>query len=284
MLDVLIADLNLFFLNTNVLEPPLMNADKVLTAYDQFGIYGLITYLEKNNNSEISPRVTAYNLLKAGRIIAKKSIDERLSYLPDIAFGLSRHDSIYRMAALLYIELGDMNKALECLSYLYHYYAEQSIAPHEHYAIIEKQLVERFKDIAEIQRWIADNYESYKYQRALNNIKEYSEIMPTEDVSKQKKYFINIYRRYGINTLITALENDIRFNERAKAVLLIRASRAIGSIAEEGTSIESLFADKAIALDNSDTVVKNSYHAYMRAGDLNKLTQLKEKYPQLVAG
>lgn len=261
-----------------------MNSDEVLTAYDQLGIYGLITYLEKNNNSDISPRVTAYNLLKAARLLAKKSIDETLSYLPNIAFGLSHHDSIYRMAALLYIELGDMEKALECMSYLHHYYVEQSVEPHEHYAIIEKKLVERFKDVAEIQRWIAENYESYKYQRALNNVKEYSEIMPTEDVAKQKKYFIDLYRRYGINTLIIALENDIRFNDRAKAVIFIRASRAIGSIAEEGTSVESLFADKAIELDSSDTVVKNSYQAYMRAGDLNKLTQLKEKYPQVVAG
>lgn len=260
-----------------------MDNAQILENYERLGIYGLILELEKDNDTGINKRVAAYNLLKAGRVIAKKSIDETLSYLPNIAFGLSRHDSIYRMAALLYIELGDMKKALECLSYLHHYYEEQSIEPHEHYAIIEKQLVEKLKDMADIQRWIADNYESYKYQRALNNIKEYSEVMPTEDVAKQKKYFIDLYRRYGINTLITALENDIRFNDRTKAVLLIRASRAIGSIAEEGTSVESLFADKAIELDSSDTVIKNSYHAYMRAGDLNKLTQLKEKYPQVIA-
>lgn len=261
-----------------------MDNAQILKKYENLGVYGLILELNKENSTEINPRVAAYNLLKAGRLLAKKSIDETLSYLPDIAFGLSRHDSIYRMAALLYIELGDMNKALECLSYLYHYYAEQSIEPHEHYAIIEKQLVERFKDIAEIQRWIADNYESYKYQRALNNIKEYSEIIPTEDITEQKTHFKRLYLRYGIETVISAIENDSRFNDRVKAVLMIRASRTIGSIAEEGTSVESLFADKAIVLDNSDTVVKNSYHAYMRAGDLNKLTQLKEKYPQVVAG
>lgn len=92
-------------------------------------------------------------------------------------------------------------------------------------------------------------------------------------------YFKRLYRLYGVDTLIFTIENDTRFNNRVKAVLLlIRASRAIGAIAEEGTSIESVFANKALQLDESKAVVENSYQAYLRAGDLNKLAQLKEKH------
>jgi len=83
--------------------------------------------------------------------------------------------------------------------------------------------------------------------------------------------------------LIFSIENDTRFNNRVKAVLLIRASRAIGAIAEEGTSIESVFANKALQLDDSKAVVENSYQAYLRAGDLNKLAQLKEKHPEILS-
>ncbi len=259
-----------------------MDNNEVLTSYEQFGIYGLIANLEKYNDSDINPRVTAYNLLKAGRIIAKKSVGETLSYLPNIAFDLCHHDSIYRMAALLYIELGSMDKALECFSYLYHYYQEQSVVPHDHYALIEQQLVDHYKNDSDIQRWIDDNQQFYKQQRILNNVKEYPEAMPLDDITKQRTYFTGVYNRYGIETLIAALKNDVRVNDRAKAVLLIRASRAIGAIADEGTSIESLFANKALELDGSDTVVKNSYQAYLRAGDLNKVTQLKEQYPELL--
>ena len=45
----------------------------------------------------------------------------------------------------------------------------------------------------------------------------------------------------------------------AKAIILIRAGRTIGDIASEGPSVETLFANKALELDNSDTVVNNSY-------------------------
>lgn len=261
-----------------------MNNTETITAYEKFGIYGLITSLEDNGDSDINPRVKAYNLLKIGREFAKKSKSETLGYLPNIAFELSRHESIYRMAGLLYIELGNMEKALECLSYLHHYYQDQSIEPHEQYTLIERQLVNNYKEAEDIQNWIAEHQQNYHQQKILNNIKEYPSVMPTEDVTEQKTHFKRLYRRYGIETVISAIENDSRFNDRVKAVLMIRASRTIGSIAEEGPSVESLFANKALELDTSDTVVKNSYQAYMRAGDLNKLTQLKEKYPQVVAG
>ena len=185
------------------------------------------------------------------------------------------------MAALLYIELGSMDEALKCLSYLHHYYEEQAIEPHKQYEMIKQQLIDN-KDAAQIETSIEDYQFQYNQQKVSNNIKEYSETMPADDISEQKTYFKHLYRRYGVDTLVAAIENDVRFNDRAKAVLLIRASRTIGAIAEEGTSIESLFANRALELDTSDTVVKNSYQAYMRAGDLNKLTQLKEKYPKTI--
>ncbi|MEN6669687.1 hypothetical protein AAJP47_04845 [Psychrobacter sp. B38] len=256
-------------------------SSELLSNFQDSGIYGLITYLNQNID-EKNPRVQAYNLLKAGRELAKKSADGRLGYLPDIAFDLSRHESVYRMAGLLHIELGDTDSALKCLSYLHYYYQEQSLEPHEQYSIIKQQLVDGFEDSVNIESLIADYQEQYQQQKVINNIKEYPETMPIEDVSEQKTYFKRLYRRYGVDTLIAAIENDIRFNNRTKAVLLIRASRTIGAIAEEGTSIESVFASKALELDTSNTVVQNSYQAYMRAGDLNKLTQLKEKYPETV--
>ena len=257
-----------------------MDNISLLHSFQKLGIYGLINYLNQQDNNS-NPRVQAYNLLKAGRELAKKSVDERLSYLPDIAFDLSRHESIYRIAALLHIDLGNMNKALECLSYLYHYYEEQAVEPHEQYELIKQQLVDSYKDSAQIEAYIKDYQAQYQQQKVLNNIKEYSETMPADDVSEQKTYFKRLYRRCGIDTLIAAIEHDVRFNDRAKAVLLIRASRTIGAIAEEGSSIESLFANRALELDTSDTVVKNSYQAYMRAGDLNQLAKLKETYSQI---
>lgn len=257
-----------------------MDQDYIIV-FQESGIYGLIKQLEAEQKAEDNARVKAYNLLKAGHQIAKKSISEALNCLPTIAFGLSRHESIYRMAALLYIELGNRDEALKCLSYLYHYYEEQSVEPHEQYELIKQQLIDSYKDTAQIEAGIKDYQEQYQQQKILNNIKEYSETMPTDDVTEQKTYFKRLYRRYGADTLIAAIENDVRFNDRAKAVLLIRASRTIGAIAEEGTSIESVFANRALELDTSDTVIRNSYQAYMRAGDLNQLAKLKETYPEV---
>ncbi|WP_010200826.1 hypothetical protein [Psychrobacter sp. PAMC 21119] len=254
---------------------------KLESSFQIFGIYGLITYLNQNNE-EKNPRVQAYNLLKAGRELAKKSANETLSYLPDIAFDLSRHESVYRMSALFYIELDNTHEALKCLSYLHYYYEEQSVEPHKQYALIKQQLVDNNKDDVDIEAFIEEYQKQYQYQKIANNIKEYSESIPTEDLSEQKMYFKRLYRRYGVDTLIFAIENDTRFNNRVKAVLLIRASRAIGAIAEEGTSIESVFANKALQLDESKAVVENSYQAYLRAGDLNKLAQLKEKHPEIL--
>lgn len=254
---------------------------ELTSSFQKSGIYGLINHMIEQYNGEDNPRVQAYNLLKAGRELAKKSVDERLSYLPNIAFDLSTHESIYRVAALLYIELGNKDEALQCLSYLHYYYEEQSVEPHDQYELIKQQLIENYKDVAYVEAGIKDYQKQYQQQKILNNIKEYSETMPIEEVSEQKMYFKRLYRRYGIDTLIAAIEYDVRFNDRAKAILLIRASRTIGAIAEEGTSIESIFANRALELDTSDTVVKNSYQAYMRAGDLNQLAKLKETYPEI---
>lgn len=253
----------------------------LLNSFQKFGMYGLISYLIQHTDED-NPRVQAYNLLKAGRDIAKKTVDKQLSYLPNIAFDLSRHESIYRIAALLYIELSNMDKALECLSYLHYYYQEQAVKPHEQYALIKQQLIKGYKDPDELEAIIEDYREDYENQKILNNIKEFSDFMPIEDVIEQKTYFKQVYRRYGAKTLITTIENDVRFNNRMKAVLLIRASRTIGAIAEEGPSIETMFANRALELDSSDTVIKNSYQAYMRSGDLNQLTRLKVKYPELM--
>lgn len=258
-----------------------MESQEFLKIFQENGIYGLICYVDQHTD-EKNPRIQAYNLLKAGRELAKKSAGERLSYLPDIAFDLSRHESTYRMAGLLYIELGNTDKALKCLSYLHYFYQEQSVEPHEQYSLLKQQLIDGFEDSVDIESLIADYQEQYQQQKIINNVKEYPETMPMEDVSEQKTYFKRLYRRYGVDTLIAAIANDVRFNNRTKAVLIIRASRTIGAIAEEGTSIESVFVNKALELDTSNTVVQNSYQAYMRAGDLNKLVQLKEKYPEIV--
>lgn len=254
----------------------------LLNSFQSFGIYGLICHVDQHTDDS-NTRTKAYNLLKSGRELTKKSANETLSYLPDIAFELSRHESVYRMAALLYIELDNTHEALKCLSYLHHYYKEQSVEPHKQYALIKQQLIDSHKDDIDIEAFIEEYQGQYQQQKIANNVKEHSESIPTEDVSEQKMYFKRLYRRYGVDTLIFAIENDTRFNNRVKAVLLIRASRAIGAIAEEGTSIESVFANKALQLDESKAVVENSYQAYLRAGDLNKLAQLKEKYPEILS-
>ncbi len=178
-----------------------MEFSNILECYQRLGIYGLITYLDQQNNDN-NPRVQAYNLLKVGRELAKKSTSERLSYLPNIAFDLSRHESIYRIAALLYIELGNMNEALECLAYLHYYYEDQAIEPHDQYELIKQQLIEKYKDSAHIEAYIEDYQEQYQQQKVLNSIKEYAETMPTDDVAEQKTYFKRIYRRYGVDTLM----------------------------------------------------------------------------------
>ena len=162
-------------------------------------------------------------------------------------------------------------------------YQEQSVEPHKQYTLIKQQLIDNHEDDVDIEAFIEEYKGQYQQQKIANNIKEYSESIPTEDVSEQKTYFKRLYRRYGVDTLIFSIENDTRFNNRVKAVLLIRASRAIGAIAEEGTSIESVFANKALQLDDSKAVVENSYQAYLRAGDLNKLAQLKEKHPEILS-
>lgn len=258
-----------------------MESQEFLSAFQENGIYGLICYVDQHAD-EKNTRIKAYNLLKAGRELAKKLADMRLNSLPDIALDLSRHESVYRMAGLLYIELGNTDAALKCLSYLHYYYQEQSVEPHEQYFLIKQQLIDISEDSDNIESLVEDYQEQYQQQKIINNIKEYPETIPMEDASEQKTYFKRLYRRYGVDTLIAAIENDVRFNNRTKAVLIIRASRTIGAMAEEGTSIESVFANKALELDTSNTVVQNSYQAYMRAGDLNKLAQLKEKYPEHV--
>lgn len=250
----------------------------ILESFQSCGIYGLIENLTKNQNSEEKPRMKAVNLLKAARVIAKKSVDKRLNYLPAIALDLSGHESVYRMAALLYIELDNLQEALQCMSYLHHYYEDEAVMPHEQFNLIKQQIADSYASDKELNSLIEEYQETYQRQRILNNIKDCSDVMPSVNSSEQKIYFKQIYRRFGVATIIAAIENDMRFNDRMKAVLLIRAGRTIGSIANEGPSVETLFANRALELDNSDTVVNNSYQSYLRAGDLNKIQQLKSQY------
>ncbi|MGP5120470.1 hypothetical protein ACTXJF_10460 [Psychrobacter alimentarius] len=249
--------------------------------FQRSGVYGLIADLEKYSNFEKNLRVKAFKLLQAARTIAKRSPDRRLKYLPSIAFDLSRHESIYRMSALLYIELDSMEKAIECLSYLHYYYQNNDNAPHAHYALIKDKLVEHYGDISAVDTLIAKHEDYYKEQAILYNLKEYVDILPTDDVEEQLSYFKKLFLRYDVETVIASINNDVRFNDRQKAVVLIRASRAIGTIAEEGPSIESVFAEEAMKMDTSDTVINNIYQAYLRAGDLNKVQQLKSRYSHI---
>ncbi len=253
----------------------------ILEAYQKLGIYGLIVYLEEHKGIGENTRIKAINLLKAARIIAKKLTDNSLTFLPSITFDISRHESVYRMSALLYIELDSMEKAIECLSYLHYYYQNNDIAPHAHYALIKDKLVEHYGDISAVDTLIAKHEGYYKEQAILYNLKEYVDILPTDDVEEQLSYFKKLFLRYGVDTVIASIKNDVRFNDRQKAVVLIRASRAIGTIAEEGPSIESVFAEEAMKMDTSDTVINNIYQAYLRAGDLNKVQQLKSQYSHI---
>lgn len=253
----------------------------LLSSYQELGIYGLIVYLEEHRNIEENTRVKAINLLKAARIVAKKSVDKSLNYIPSIAFDISRHESVYRVSALLYIELNNMEKAIECLSYLHYYYQNNDIAPHTHYALIKDKIVEYYGEISAVDKLIAKHEGYYKKQTILYNLKEYVDILPTDDVEEQLNYFKKLFLRYGVETVIASIKDDVRFNDRQKAVVLIRASRAIGTIAEEGPSIESVFAEEAMKMDTSDTVINNIYQAYLRAGDLNKVQRLKSQYSHI---
>lgn len=251
-------------------------------SFQKSGVYGLISFFVENNSADDSPRVIAYKLLKASRDIAKKSKDQRLNYLPPIAFDLNGHESIYRMAALLYIELDNFEEALKCVSYLHYYYADEAIEPHEQFNVIKQHLSDSYTNDDGLNSAIEEYQGTYQQQRVLNNIKDYQDIMPSEDIIEQKVYFKRLYRRFGVATIISTIEKDMRFNDRAKAIILIRAGRTIGDIASEGPSVETLFANKALELDNSDTVVNNSYQAYLRAGDLNKIQQLKSQYSHII--
>jgi hypothetical protein len=135
--------------------------------------------------------------------------------------------------------------------------------------------------ISALETLVAKHEDYYKQQAILYNLKESVDILPTNDVGEQLSYFKKLFLRYGADTVIASITNDIRFNNRQKAVVLIRASRVIGNIAEEGPSIESVFADEAIKMDTSDTVINNIYQAYLRAGDLNKVQQLKSQHSHI---
>lgn len=250
--------------------------------FQKFGIYGLISNFIIANEDTDNPRVLAYNLLKEARQIAKKYVDKRLNQIPLIAFDLSRHESVYRNAALLYIELNEGQQAIECFSYLHNYYQDNDANFHEQYGIIKQKIIDGFISESDLDQQLAKSIEAYPNQKAVNCIKDFSETLPETAADEQAIYFGRVYRHFGTDAVLTSITNDVRFNGRQKAVLLIRASRAVAAISDEGPSIESLFANKALELDTSDTVIKNSYQAYLRAGDLNKLTQLKDQYPELL--
>lgn len=258
-----------------------MNNENIIKAYENLGLYGLILTLEKNITSEVNARVKAYNLLKAGRTIARKSPYKSLKYLPLVAYDLSRHESIYRAAAFLYIELNDIEKASECLYYLHYYYQNTNSIVHTHYNIIKSKLIKHYGSSSVVDSLIVENEIYYQQQNILCNLKNNSISLPIDSINEQVDYFKELYQKYDANTVIASIQHDVRLNNRQKAVLLIRASRAVGAVAEEGSSIESLFANEAIKLNDSATVINNIYQAYMRAGDLNQLANLKEKYPDI---
>lgn len=258
-----------------------MDNEVIYKAFQEAGVYSLIIYLEQENKNN-NPRVKAYNLLKVGRMLAQKSISRTLHYLPDIAFDISCHESVYRMAAFLYIDFGEYQKALECLCYLHHYYQDHDLKSHKQYDLIKQKLLEVSLTEAELNEQLKSSLEAYNQQNILNNIKDFSETLPETDAAEQAIYFGKIYRHFGTNAVFASITSDVRFNNRQKAVLIIRASRAVAAISDEGPSIESLFANKALELDTSDTVIKNSYQAYLRAGDLNKITQLKDQHPEFL--
>lgn len=66
------------------------------------------------------------------------------------------------MAVLLYIELDNTHEALKCLSYLHHYYLEQSIEPHDQYKIIKQRLVDNHKDDVDIEAFIEKYQKQYQ--------------------------------------------------------------------------------------------------------------------------
>lgn len=250
--------------------------------FQNFGIYGLVSSFVLLNKNTNNPRVLAYNLLKEARQIAKKYADKRLNQIPLIAFDISRHESVYRNAAFLYIELDEGQHAIECLSYLHHYYQDNDANFHEQYSIIKQRIIDAFVSESELEQQLAESIDTYPNQKAVNCIKDFSETLPETDAAEQAIYFGKIYRHFGTNAVFASITSDVRFNNRQKAVLIIRASRAVAAISDEGPSIESLFANKALELDTSDTVIKNSYQAYLRAGDLNKITQLKDQHPEFL--
>lgn len=245
------------------------------------GVYGLITNLYSASSFESNHRVIAYNLLKAGYQIAKKNKADSLACLPLIALDLSRHESIYRMAALLLIELGEYDKAMKYVSYLHYYYKDNNLEPHKQYKYVEEKILEGYLNKPEYDQAIESMADDYRNELVLNNIKENSDILSESDPSEQKVYFEKLYKKYNKETVIASVVSDSRFSDRQKAVILIRASRAVGQIAEEGPSIESSFAKKAVELDTSNSVINNAYQAFLRAGDVNQVVRLKEEYPQL---
>ena len=95
-----------------------------ISTYQELGVYGLINLLQDKYPLENNRRIIAYNLLKAGYQVAKKNKADSLVCLPLIALDLSRHESIYRMAVLLLIELGEFKQAIKYVSYLYYYYKD----------------------------------------------------------------------------------------------------------------------------------------------------------------
>lgn len=252
-----------------------------ISTYQELGVYGLINLLQDKYPLENNRRIIAYNLLKAGYQVAKKSKADSLACLPLIALDLSRHESIYRMAALLLIELGEFKQAIKYISYLYYYYKDNSLEPHKQYKYVEEKILESYLTQPEYDQAIESMADEYRNELVLNNIKENSDILPKSDPSEQKVYFEKLYKKYNKETVIASVVSDSRFSDRQKAVILIRASRAVGQIAEEGPSVESSFANKAVELDTSDSVINNAYQAFLRAGDVNQVVRLKEEYPQL---
>lgn len=259
------------------------NIEIHLNAFNQYGIFGLCETVVAELGSDALPRIKAYSLLKIGRQLIKRSKNANLAKLPSMALDLSYHESVYRQAALFYVELNDVRSALECIAYLHYYYAQNKQSPHEQYNLILKKLIESGTKEEDVKRIISSYKSIYDKKRSLVNVKECGKVLPVSDASEQKSYFKWLYRRFDLNTVLASIYGDDRFNQQQKAVLLLRAGRAVGAIAEEGHSVESVFAEKALALSQTESIVKNGYQAYLRAGNLEKIQELKNSHKDILA-
>lgn len=248
-----------------------MNIKELIDHYYQSGIIGVLEYIGILDPENINPRITAYNIINAGYKIAKANKSPSLNIFPEIALGLSRHESIYRMAGLFEFEIDNVDLALEYLIYLYYFYKENETAPHPQYLLLEKKIARSWGRDISLEEFIKNH--KYIYYRHLIqfNIKEFSETINIEDISKQRSFFTRLYRKYDENTVLAAIEYDVRFNDRDKALLILRAAQIINEIADDSFDIAKNFADCALTKDQSTNVIREAYKTYLKSDKPNNV-------------